>query len=476
MARWNRLALPALLIAAAAAGGCSRPVLSRDGQLVFAEGGARGASVLTANGVEFLDRADIPTPVVRRSVNEPWRPATGFLLPASGVWTETARPIAVNGRGLAVVLRTSDALVPSWGGEILVRIDALVPASAFPEASTRAPRMLAVVIDGAGANTAALVGVALDNLGERDRAMIVDAAPARAVLPLVPGSHRTLLGAAVERVAGSARRGARPRDVAGALALARTRLTSGVRQVLLVTDGGGAAGGARIEREVRALAAQGIRLTAVGAPDRLAREALAGLGDDVHTGGAFADREDAVAAAVPPPGDMVLDDVELTLSSAPAPLRVIEMSGGSSALSLEVHRILLGELYAGEARTEVARVAVPVWVAGEPLDIEVTATYRHVASGERLAARQAIRCRYSNDVERIANARHGDVIAYASSLAMVRRLHRAFVGSQVDRVGGLRPVVAWQARSIAAMAKAQGDPALAAQAEILSTLLGAIEE
>ena len=58
--------------------GCERPVLSRDGQLVFQQKGAHGATVITANGVEFLDRAEIPQPVVRRSADEPWRPATGM--------------------------------------------------------------------------------------------------------------------------------------------------------------------------------------------------------------------------------------------------------------------------------------------------------------------------------------------------------------------------------------------------------------
>jgi hypothetical protein len=380
-----------------------------------------------------------------------------------------------------------------------VRLDALVPAEAFPEAATRAPRVLAVVIDGRSPNIAPLAEVALDNLGQRDRAMIVDAAPARAVLPLVPGSHRTLLGAAVERVAaakaarsrsaGARDLGARKvvlgRDLAGALAVARGYVmarassldSSVVRQVLVVTDGVGVlTGGARLQREVEVLRAQGIHLTAVGAPDRLRVEALAPLGADVHAGGSFEDREDAVAAAVPPPGEVVLEDVQLTLSSAPAPLRVIELSGGTSALTPETDRIFLDELYAGEARTEVARVAVPVWVPGEPLEIEITATYRDAGTGEWLSAKSSIKCRYSNDVERIANARHGDVIAYASALAMVRRLHRAFLGSRVDQLGGLRPVVAWQARSLMAMAKAERDAAIGAQAEILQTLLGAIED
>ena len=57
-----------------------------------------------------------------------------------------------------------------------------------------------------------------------------------------------------------------------------------------------------------------------------------------------------------------------------------------------------------------------------------------------------LKCRYSNDVDEIANARNGDVIAYASALAMVRRLHRAFAGSDVERLGGLRPIAIQQAR------------------------------
>ncbi|EYF06302.1 VWA domain-containing protein [Chondromyces apiculatus] len=474
-------------------------MLTRDGKLVFAEGGVRGASVLTANGVEFLDAAETPSPVIRRSADEPWQPATGFLLPRSGVWRETSRPVAMSGPGLAVVLRTSDHLVPSWGGEILVRIDALVPTEAFPEANTRPPRFLAVVLDGHAAAIASLAEVALDNVGQRDRVTILDATPARMVLPLLPGSHRTLLGAAVQRVLSHRRRapsptkGALPQaqpasgqaSLAAALALARAQLVKRAtaqastveRQVLVVTDGAGlAVDDARLRREVEAMQAQGIRVTAVGASDQLDDDALRPLGDDTYVGGSQEEREDAVAEMIPPPGDVVLQDVELTLASAPAPLRVLELSGGTSALTPELDRIFLDELYAGEARTEVARVVVPVWVPGETLDIQVGATYRDARSGERLTSQNTIRCRYSSNVERIADARHGDVIAYASALAMVRRLHRAFLGSQLDRVGGLRPIVMWQARSLAALSRAQSDPVLGSQAEILHSLLNALED
>ncbi len=123
-------------------------------------------------------------------------------MPSDGIWRKTATPVAVQGHGLAVMLRSSDVLVPSWGGEILLRMDAIAPVAAFPQAaaSVRPAERLVIVIDGAGPDTAALANVALDNLGGTDRAGIIDAMHARPVLPLLPGAHHTLLRAAVERL------------------------------------------------------------------------------------------------------------------------------------------------------------------------------------------------------------------------------------------------------------------------------------
>lgn len=481
--------LSLLPLFASAALGCSGPLLTKDGQLVIPQSGAHGASVLTANGVEFLDRAQIPQPVVRRSADEPWRPATGFLIPASGVWKSTSIPMPIEGHGLAVVLRSSDELVPSWGGEILLRLDVIAPAAAFPAAaaSVRAPLRVAIVLDGPVADTAALVAAAIESSGASDRVGLILAGPRHPVLPPIAGSHRTLLTAAVERlIAQSTRAPVRgpARDLAGALALARKWLTVSApgdsaatdRRVLVISDGVGAAsGGAPLAAEVAALAQASVQLVAVGAA-RLDPTALAALGADAHAGGSLDERAAAVEAAVPAPGDVVLDDVELSLSSVPAPARVIESSGGHSALGLDRDRLLLGELYAGEARTEVIRLALPPWVPGEPLDLTVTADYRDAATGLPQTAYTTIHCRYSADIEQIAEARRGDVIAYASALAMVRRLHRAFLGSDVDRLGGLRPMAALQARSLVQLSRTNGDPALWAQAEVLTTLLGVVEE
>src|SRR6185503_175091 len=92
----------------------------------------------------------------------------------------------------------------------------------------------------------------------------------------VPGSHRTLLRAAVERLAGQASRAPayarRSRDLAGALSLARGWVSTAsagdatpyTRHVLVVSDGVGAAGHTEVGRQVQALAAASVRLTAVG--------------------------------------------------------------------------------------------------------------------------------------------------------------------------------------------------------------------
>src|SRR5262249_19541859 len=136
----------------------------------------------------------------------PWRPATGFLLPSDGVWRKTSTPVPVQGRGLAVILRSSDAIIPSWGGEILLRLDAIAPAAAFPKAaaSVRPPERVAIVIDGATTEPSSLVTAALEDLGGADRVGLIDTGcghkGAKPALPLLPGSHRTLLQAATERL------------------------------------------------------------------------------------------------------------------------------------------------------------------------------------------------------------------------------------------------------------------------------------
>src|SRR6185437_10562814 len=140
------------------------------------EKGTHGAAVMTANGLEFHDREDVPDRVVSRDPNEPWRAPIGFILPADGRFTETSKPHVLATTGLAIVLRPSDTRVPSWGGEVLVRVDVIAPAA---EGTARWGENVAIVIDGEGPDVAAFTDIALGQLAGRDRVSVVDVRGAR---------------------------------------------------------------------------------------------------------------------------------------------------------------------------------------------------------------------------------------------------------------------------------------------------------
>jgi len=431
--------------------GCERPYLAKDGTVYFPEKGARGASVLTANGVEFHDREDVPQRVVVRDPHEPWRAPIGFILPRDGRFTETSKPHVLATKGLAIVLRPSDTRVPSWGGEILVRVDVIAPAA---EGTARWGENVAIVIDGEGPDTRALVGVALEQLAGRDRVTIIDVRGARMVLPPMPASNRSLAMAALDAHLVRSRARAGRRDVKGALAAAhRAIATSEVTQrVLLLTD---RALGSEEVAEVARLARRGVQVASVlttGADDRV-------------------EREDAVRAAIPSAGVTMFRDVRLRFEGTPAPSQVIEASGGTALWRLDAGEVLLGDVRAGEARTEVLRVSVPAWVPDEEFRFTVKARVDDLVYGGPREFVADVPCVYDDDIERIAKSRHGDVIAYASAMATLRRLDRAFVGDDVARAGGLRKVAEMHARSMQLLARDTKDFATQEQADMLAALL-----
>jgi hypothetical protein len=464
-----------VLAAALLAGGCATPALSQSGQLVFSEKPQHGATVLTANGVEFVDKSDRPRAVVRTSAFEPWRPPTGFLLPADGILRATSTPVVLDGKGVRVVLRASDGLVPAWGGEILLRLDALVPAPEHPEAvqTLRAAARVAIVLDADTTDAVPLVEDLLDSVGAADRVSVFDSAGGVSIVPAVPGTHRSLLAGAAERRLAKDRSRTR-RDLASALARAGRMLGSaGPRRLLLLSDGRGVLGDSRAVRAAATkLDRAGVRIAAVGVEPSVQRSALAPVTEHVGSGDELA-RVAAIDALLAPPGDVVVRDLELSFSSAPAPLRLLESSSGEITSTLEDERLDLGDLSVGEARTEVVRLGIVDWQAGDELRVRVRASW-HDAAGNAHSAKRELRMLYSEDIEAIARQRRGDVIAYASALAMVRRLERAFLGSQVDHIGGLEGLVRWQARSLTALARTRHDAWLAGEAEVLDSLLDAL--
>ncbi len=432
--------------------GCERPYLAKDGTVLFPEKGAHGAAIVTANGVEYHDRNDVPERIVQRDANEPWRAPLGFILPKDMRFTETSKPHVLATTGLAIVLRPSDTRVPAWGGEVLVRVDVIAPAA---EGTARYGENVAIVIDGDGADTVRLVDVALEQLAGRDRVTIVDAHGGRTIIPLMPASHRSMAMAAFKN---HLRTRARPaRDLAAAVKRAGATIgTSRVTQrVLLLSDAG-----LKTEdvAEVSRLAQRGVQVATVSTKANP---------DDED------ERIEAVRAAIPAAGLTTFRDVRLTFHGIPAPSHVIEASGGETRWRLDAGELHLGNVRAGEARTEVLRVTVPAWVPREEFRFSVTAHVDDLTWGGPRDFAADVPCVYDDDIESIAKSRHGDVIAYASAMATLRRLDHAFIGDDVSRAGGLRKIAEMHAKSMQLLARDTKDFATQEQADMLVALLSA---
>jgi hypothetical protein len=440
-----------VLAASIALAGCEAPYVARDGTVTFPERGARGAAVLTANGVEYRDREDIPTPVVRRTADEPWRAPIGFILPKDGRFTETSKPTILATTGLALVLRPSDTRVPSWGGEVLVRVDVIAPAA---DGTARWGENVAIVIAGDGADAPTLVDEALGQLAGRDRVVIIDAHGARTLVPMMPASHRSMANAAVRN---HLRTRARPQvDLASALRTAQAAIsTSQVTQrVLVLTDGSLSAPDVT---EIAKLTQRGVQVATVSTRGE----------DDLDA------RIEAVRTAIPAAGLTTYRDVRLAFAGTPAPSHVIEASGGEARWLLDAGELVIGNVRAGEARTEILRVTVPPWVPNEDFRFTVTAHVDDLQWGGIREFQAVVPCIYDDDIERIAKSRHGDVIAYASAMATLRRLDAAFIGDDVSRAGGLRRIAEMHATSMQLLARDHKDFASQEQADLLVALLRA---
>jgi hypothetical protein len=434
-------------------GGCAHPVVARDGTLVFQENGAHGAAVVTAEGVEFHDVADVPHRIVSRDPYEPWRAPIGFIVPKSGRFTQTSRPTVLSKTGLAITLRPSDTRVPAWGGEMLVRIDVTVPAA---EGEARWGEDVAIVLDGRGEDTKALCDAALSQLGGRDRILVLDAADAKVVVPVMPASNRSLVSAAIARHL--ATRQSEPGGRAHAVEQALSLLSGGtLRRVLFLSS---AAKNPRSEAE-EGLGSAMVPLEVIS----------------THSRDPLERRARAVKDFVPASGRVAFRNVTLTFDASPSPSHVLEASGGDARWELEGGDLALGDVRAGDERAEVVRVTLPAWTAGESYALHVTAHFNDLAHGGDPTTMTAdLRCVYDSDIERLAESRNGDVIAYASALATVARLDAAFADSAVGAShGDLRPVALLHARSLALLARDMHDPAAAAQAAMLEALVDVVQ-
>jgi hypothetical protein len=453
-------------------------VLAKDGTVVFGQQGAHGASVVTANGVEFHDRIDTPKRIVVRDPDEPWRAPVGFILPSDGRFTATSRPTILATTGFAITLRPSDTRVPMWGGEVLIRVDILAPAAAD---AARWGEDVAVVIEGRGPDSAVLAETTLAQLGGRDRVIIVDALGAKVVVPRMPASTRSIAMAAIDRRLEHAPRAAAKNNLAEAIKVAHGALAKAttLRRLVLITDRKTSEpiDGA-LAKELAALHDDHVAFFAVSSVADGSHSALDAFSQDAggtwNADGDLGARKYALRDAVPAAGKPAWTDVVLSFTGTPAPSHVLEASGGDARWALDAGELALGDVRAGDERTEVIRVSVPAWIAGEKFSFGVTARFGDVSRNNEARTMSAvIPCVYDDDIERIAKSRNGDVIAYASALATLKRLDAAFVGEGVDKVDGLAQIAKIHAKSMELFARDMKDPASKEQADFLNALLAA---
>jgi hypothetical protein len=410
----------------------------------------------------------VPRRIVRRTADEPWRAPIGFILPKDGRFTETSRPTVVAMLGLAFALRPSDSRVPSWGGEVLFRIDVMSPAAV---GTARPGESLAIVLDGSGIDSIVLATDVISQTGSYDRIAVIDATDAKVVVPLIPANHRSLAEAAVEkRLRTTART---KRDLGAALRIARQMIGVGAQRRVVVLSDGVVPPTSEAIAEAGELARGGVPVSVIATRAgvsgddamAIAQSGVIGVGEEL------AAREKVVPLAAPPAGDVVFHDVVLTFAGTPAPSHVLETSGGGVRWRVDSGELVLGDVIAGEARTEVIRVTVPPWVPGAKFTFTVTADAKDARSGAHRSFSATIPCTYDDDIERIAESRYGDVIAYASALATLARLDAAFVGDDVKRAGGLWQIAWLHTQSMKLLARDTHDRAITEQAEILRALL-----
>ena len=348
----------------------------------------------------------MPTAVLRRSADEPWRAPIGFILPKDGRFTQTSRPTVLATTGLAIVLRPSDTRVPAWGGEVLIRVDVIAPAA---DGTARWGENVAIVLDGDGPDAATLVDAALGQLAGRDRVTIIDAQGARVIVPMMPASHRSMAMAALKNHMRTRARGAR--------------------------HASGPQGGRRRDRLTRGHAARPRPHRSADGSSRCSRDVAshAAWHPGRHRAHAWGRRSrrtsEAVRTQIPQAGLTKFRSVRLTFEGTPAPSHVLEASGGETRWALDAGDLVLGNVRAGEARTEVLRVTVPPWVPNEQFKFTVSAHVDDLDWGGPRDFAAEVPCIYDDDIERIAKSRHGDVIAYASAMATLRRLDAAFIGA-----------------------------------------------
>jgi hypothetical protein len=200
------------------------------------------------------------------------------------------------------------------------------------------------------------------------------------------------------------------------------------------------------------------------------------FGEDIHAAPEPSAREEAVLAHSHRLATSCSRILVLSFSSGSGPGCTWSKHPLASPTWSRFDQLFLGDLYIGEARTEVVRLAIPSWSAGEDYRITVSADYREARSGRNCAPRRKRRsCTPSRS--RPLRIRATGTSLLTSGLAMVKRLERAFAGSAFESAlaacarGYAGKRIPWRRTPYG-----RGTRRLAQQAEVLSTLLAVVED
>jgi hypothetical protein len=459
-----------------ALGGCNTlsARFTREGMLAI---GPRNAAVAGQAGTEGPhDDANPPERHVSRSAFDTWRPPPLGVLPPGMVLHNTSVPVQLVAGNVALTLRSSDRLVPAWGGDVYVRVDLLGGGAA----EQVPPRDLVVLVDTREASAVArarrIAASLFETLHGTDRgALIATTGWGQVLVPLMPAAAGPLL---IERARALEVRGGE--DLASAVGRAVPMLAgheAGRIRRLVVLSGSGEfiSGEARQWIEVALRLGAEVRLAPLLPAASRRFEALSAVTDaialpvlptdDAH------EREAIEELSALPPARLVAEDMTLVVESLPGPLHLIEVSGATPIWTPSGGEVPLGEVRAGEARTVVLRGRVPAWRPGAEYELALRVRYRDDGGAHEVG--RIFHARYSGSPSEQAGSRAGDVLQYVSLLNTMSRFQAALARHDMATLLSVREPAALQARSLQYYAREHHDPIMLAQAELMLDLLAA---
>ena len=468
--------LAATLVTACVATGCNPArwiSVSREGNITVGPPGAATAS----GGASRTDRIPPPERHVAHSAFDDWQPPPLGVLPPDGILRNSSTPVAMQAGALALLLRASDSLVPSWGGDFYLRIDLRAGLSnEHPPA-----RDIAIVIDPSDRDSLVrekrLAASLFETLRPGDRGTIITTAAGQTLVPLVPFAGVPLL---IERTRRIERADANTISLADALEQAVTLLGAGRQEDarmrrLIVLSGNRALIDAESRDWINAATEGHIEVSLVpftrSASERFERLQLTTQAmalpvpenDDAH------EHETITELSALPDMPVLAQNVLVSIDSLPGPTHLIEAAGAQAVWTPEGGEVPLGDVRAGEDRTFVLRGLVPSWRQGSPYEIALRVRWQD----EHGAHHQSVSftAQYSGSPEEYAESRHGDVLQYVSLLNTLSTVQAALTRDDRVMFQTLQRPALIQSRSLMAYAAEHHDEIMGAQAALLETLL-----